>query len=109
MNRFKLVVVLAMACVLVATFAYAENMKLSGTVTDKVDALDKNGKPYLRIILQHESELDGVKFMDSSVCVAFDANIAKFADVQIGDEITVIGDYRKLPDGRVSYTLKSLL
>lgn len=110
MRKFwKILLVAVVAFCLVTPFASAENMKITGVVTDKVNKLDKNGKPYLRLIIEFETTLDGSTFKDSKPFIAFENKMAEFEGVEIGQTITVIGDYRKMKDGRESYTLKTLL
>lgn len=103
------VFLVTIALIMTVCVASAENMKITGVVTDKVEKLDKNGKPYTRLIIEFEHTVDGSTFLDTKVFIAFENKQAEFAGVEIGQTITVIGDYRKMADGRESYTLKSLL
>ena len=99
-----------LACLMVVAVANAENQIITGTVTDKIEGIDVNGNPMLRIIASWEKELNGVKFNDESVCMAFGADsVAAFNVLKIGQTFTAIANYRKLADGRESYTLKKLL
>ena len=101
-----------LALMLVAVYAEAENRRIDGaTITqDPVQSVDKNGNPTLRLIGAWSVEVDGHRFIDEHVLMAFgEEQVAKFAGVQKGDTINFIGDYRKLDDGRTSYTLKALI
>jgi len=111
MKKLSTILIAVMVIALVGvTMASAENMLITGEVTDKVEALDKNDQPYTRFIVKWETEIDGVKFDDEHVVMAFGAGkIAEFSSIEIGSTLKAIADYRKLNDGRTSYTLKKLL
>lgn len=101
--------ILIMAVTL-TTVASAQPMKITGTVTDKVEKLDKNGNPFYRFIIRHTKKVDGSEYEDTSVFIAFADRMPAFEAVEVGQTITVIGDYGiQAATKRESYVLKTLL
>ena len=110
MKTLKIFAVLVFAILMAVAVGNAEPQKISGEITDKVAGTNSNdGAPNIRFIVKWEKSLDGVTYPDTSVCMAFGAQVAEFDKLQIGDTINAIADYRKLSDGRESWTLKKLL
>ncbi len=91
---------------LVSSVALAEPMEFTGTVTDVVEAIDKNGNPYVRVIVQYDAELNGQQFKHSVPVNAFDpAMIEQAKALEKGSTLNAIVNYRKLADGREGRTL----
>jgi chaperonin GroEL (HSP60 family) len=89
-----------------AITANAEPQKFTGTVEEVVEATDRNGNPYLRVIVSYDAELDGIQFKNSVPVNAFDsAMIEQAKALQKGDSLDAIVNYRKLADGREGRTL----
>jgi hypothetical protein len=88
--------------------AYAEDIMLNASPTDVVSKLDKNGSPYVRMIIQEDKELNGVAYKSGVPVMFFGDLVAKAKAVKPGQAIKVIaskGDYK----GKTSYTAISFI
>jgi hypothetical protein len=109
LKRFGVVVLAAVLAIgLCAGIAVAKDMKISGKVTDVVEASDRNGNPYTRIILAEKRTLQGVEYDAGVPAMAFGEVKSQVAQVKAGDTITFIGSVRYFNGGK-SYTILQLL
>lgn len=99
----KLVILLAIALMLTAVPAWADIVK--GTIESATLTMDKNGNPYVRFIVPIEREEGGVKYSMGIPVLAFGKLVEEAKTYKAGDAIDVRASYRKLADGRESYTI----
>ena len=93
----------------IASLSYAADKILETTVDSATVALDKNGQEYVRLIVTEPRSLNGIDYMKSLPVMAFGTTVADAKAYQAGDELKAIANYRKLPDGRESYTVISFI
>ena len=91
------------------TMANAEDKMLQTKIDSATVALDKNGNEYVRLIVTEPRSLNGIDYMKSLPVMAFGATVSDAKAYQAGDELKAIANYRKLPDGRESYTVISFI
>jgi hypothetical protein len=87
----------------VAGVAVAEDIVLEGTLSDVVQATDRNGNPYVRAIIQEERELKGVKYEAGTPLMFFGDTVSVGNTLKKGDSIKAIVTPRMF-QGRKSYT-----
>ena len=102
-----IIAVVFVVVALTATFAVAEDIMLQVTPTEIVDAVDKNGNPFKRIVFEEEKELNGVKYNSSSIIIAFQ-NLEAVDALTIGQPAKLIVNKREY-QGRDSYTLLAIV
>ena len=112
MKKFSLVA--AIICFIIASLAIAgmanaEDKMLTTKIDSATVALDKNGQEYVRLIVTEPRSLNGIDYMKSLPVMAFGATVADAKAYQAGDQLKAIANYRKLPDGRESYTVISFI
>lgn len=73
-------------------------------------ALTKNGNQYVRFIITEDRKLDGVAYKRGIPVMAFGEQLVGQAKaMKAGDALKAIVSYRKLGDGRESYTILSFV
>ena len=111
MKNFKSIA-MAIALIVLMTIsvniASAEDMKLNAEVTRIEQRIDKNGAPYVMAIVKFERTQDGLTYPRELPLMFFgDKNDDRVKALQVGDVIDAQVNYRKLSDGRESFSLIS--
>ena len=107
-----LAAVIIMVSVMIAVTAipsHAGTQQLDFTVGDMATALDKNGNEYVRFIVPITKEWKGHVFEFGVPAMAFGKLVPQAKEFSPGDEVSAIVNYRKLSDGRESYTILKFL
>lgn len=101
------VVIAIVSFMWIATPMAAESM-LTGTVNNTVTAMSKANKEYVRIILDTDKSLNGVKYQTQSVVMAFEPEIvAKAKNYKKGDAFSAVCSSKEY-NGRTSYQILKL-
>ncbi len=87
---------------------YAEDMVLTGKIQDVVQAVDKNQKPYVRVIVTAEKTLHGISYEVGVPVMAFGNQVEKARALKKGDTLKAVCDKRET-EGRTSYTLLKIV
>jgi len=104
---FLTVGILALAGLI--NIASAEDKVMNIKIDSTTVAMDKNGSEYVRMIVTEPRTLSGVTYQKSLPVMAFGANVETAKSYQAGDTLNAVCNYRKLPDGRESYTVISFI
>ena len=112
MKHLKSLATLAIVVAMFLTMVFvglgqAADQTLSGTISDLVFKMDKNGNPYSRAIVQAEFELNGVKYTKGAVVMDFGEG-SPFEAMEKGQKVNLIvepNEYR----GRTNYRLLSVI
>jgi hypothetical protein len=104
MRKLTSIVLLAIFVLLVGVTANAET--LDTTIDSVTTALDKNGNEYVRFIVTVSREEGGIKYDMGIPVLAFGDLVAQAKTFKAGDKLECAASYRKLPDGRESYTIR---
>jgi hypothetical protein len=103
-----LLVVLALSLIFIAV-ASAGDLKLSTKIDSTTIAIDKNGAEYVRFIITEPRTLSGVEYEKSLPVMAFGKQVPAAKAMLAGDPLNAICNYRKMADGRESYTIISFI
>ena len=97
-----------LAIMILFSFAHAEDVVLDAKVQSVAQALDKNGSPYVRVIIEESKKLAGVEYK-VGVPVMFFGELAEQGKAfKAGDPIKAICAKREF-NGRTSYTVIQLI
>lgn len=104
-------IILAIAMIVTmayATVALAEDRSLEAQVTRVEQRTDRNGVEYTMAIVKFKNVLNGTEY-DKEIPLMFfgSKNDDKAKSLAVGDAINAIVNYRKLPDGRESFSLQA--
>jgi len=102
-------VLIALVMIGLSISANAEDKMLSTKIDSATIATDKNGSEYVRFIVTEPRQLNGVEYDKALPLMAFGANVEPAKAYKAGDVVKCIANYRKLPDGRESYTIISFV
>ena len=105
-NVFMIAVMLILV---MASIGRAEDKILTIKIDSATTALDKNGQEYVRLIVTESRTLNGVQYEKSLPVMAFSPNVELAKAYTAGDQLKAVANYRKLPDGRESYTIISFI
>lgn len=106
--RTKLsIVLLAIIMVFSATLASAD--VLDTTIDRAETKFDKNDKEYVMFIVTVPREEGGIKYDMGIPVLAFGTLVEKAKTFKAGDNLKCAASYRKLPDGRESYTIRAFV
>lgn len=114
MGRIKSsVMILCLAAILAASMlmplkAQAEDVLLNARIQDVAIALDKNGKQYVRIIVNEERSLKGIAYEVGVPVLGFGSHAEKARSLKKGDTLKAVCD-RKESQGRVTYFILKLV
>lgn len=109
MNKLARTLIIILAVFMVAGVAMAADQILDTKIDSATVAMTKNGNEYVRFIITEQRELDGVTYNRSLPLMAFGDLVQPAKAYKAGDPIKVVANYRKLPDGRESYTILSFI
>ena len=109
MKNFKNIVILVVFIMsLTVVVCQAEDVIISVTPTEIVDAVDKNGSPFKRIVFSEDKVLNGIKYKSSSIVISFKDTIDEVKKIELGKINKLIvskSEYK----GRDSYTLLAVI
>ena len=109
MKNFKNIIVFVVFILsLTVSFVQAEDVIISVTPTEIVDATDKNGNSFKRIVFSEDKVLNGIKYKSSSIIIAFRDVIEETKKIELGKINKLIvakSEYK----GRDSYTLLAVV
>lgn len=91
-----------------ATAVLAEDVNLNASVERAIVKKDKNGNPYVRVLIQDQKELNGVTYDKTVSAMAFGDMVAPASKLKKGDKLHVIAsksDFR----GGTSYQILKFL
>ena len=74
-----------------------------------VESLDKNGNVYTRFIIPRKTSFSGIEYTYGVPAMAFGAQHVKAKSIKQGSNVKAIVSYRKMNDGRESYTIRKFL
>jgi hypothetical protein len=86
----------------------AEDMLLTAKIQDVVLALDRNGRQYVRVIVNEERTLKGIAYEVGVPVMAFGPQVEKAKTLRKGEILKAICDRRE-SQGRVSYTILKIV
>ena len=104
---------LTLFVVLLSLFAFtgivmAEDMQLNTTVERAIVKKDKNGAPYVRVLIQDKRELNGVEYEKATSAMAFGDLVPQASKLKKGDKLNAIvakSEFR----GGTSYQILKIL
>jgi len=105
------VMILCLAVILVMflpAIAPAEDVLLNARIQDVAIALDKNGKQYVRIIVNEERSLKGIAYEVGVPVLGFGGHAEKARSLKKGDTLKAVCD-RKESQGRITYFILKLV
>lgn len=105
------VMILCLAAILVMFLpatAPAEDVLLNARIQDVAIALDKNGKQYVRIIVNEERSLKGIAYEVGVPVLGFGSHAEKARSLKKGDTLKAVCD-RKESQGKVTYFILKLV
>jgi len=103
-----LAVVFMFSLMLAPAPASAEDQLLTAKISSVVQAKDKNGNAYTRVIIEEQKELNGVKYTTGVPVMFFGDMAAKGAQLKTGGTFKGIVSSRDF-NGRTSYTAHALV
>lgn len=91
-----------------ATPAFAKDVILNGPIDSITTGVDKDGNPYVRIIITEKRTLSGVEYDAGTVVMAFRGHVDTALKLKDGDVLHAVATER-FWNGRKSYTILKLL
>lgn len=88
--------------------AIAVDKILTAKIDSVVQAKDKNGSPYTRVIVLEKKSLQGVEYESGVPAMAFGSVAPKAAALKAGGTLKAVVSEREF-NGRSSYTILSIL
>jgi len=104
----KIMFLVAILMFLLSGLASAQDVLLTAKIQDVVLALDKNGRQYVRIIVNEERTLKGIAYEVGVPVMAFGSHVEKAKTLKKGETLKAICDRRE-SQGRVSYTILKIV
>ena len=83
---------------------HAEDMILTAKIEDVVQAVDKNQRPYVRVIVTEQKTLQGISYEVGLPVMAFGSQVERAKTLKKGDTLKAVCDKREA-NGKTSYTL----
>ena len=93
----------------IAVPAMAADQKLDTKIDSVTVAMTKNDVEYVRFIIIEPRTLDGVTYNRSLPVMAFGDLVTAAKAYKAGDQLKAIVSYRKLKDGRESYSILAFI
>ena len=90
------------------TVAMAEDVLIDKPIQKIENALDKNGNPYVRIIVNEMRTLNGVEYEVGVAVMAFSSTVSAVKSLKEGDTLKAICASRLYKENR-SYTILKVL
>jgi hypothetical protein len=91
------------------SIAPAADTTLDVKIDTMVIAQTRNNNEYVRFIITEARTLNGVEYDRSLPVMAFSTHVEKAKTYKQGDQLKAIVNFRKLDDGRESYTILQFL
>lgn len=107
-NLAIVAVCLSLMFVCVGLAISAEDVVLEGNLSAVVEAIDRNGNPYVRAIIEEEREKQGVSYTAGVPLMFFGDHAEVGKTLKKGDTIKCIASPRTFMD-RKSYTFLKML
>jgi len=109
-KRILSIITLSVSLVMLISFgiAFGAEEVVTGEITDVVQAVDKNGESYTRLIVTVERTLEGSDYQVGLPFMAFGSQAEPAAALQAGDVLKAICQTR-LYQGRESFTIVKIL
>jgi len=107
-SLFVMAVVMAFCLTLVVGAANAADKIISTTIDQSVTAIDKNGAEYVRLIINEDRTLQGVKYQMGVPVMAFGSLVEKAKAFQPGDTLKAIVSSKEYK-GNTSYSVIAFL
>lgn len=107
-NFNNMIILIIFVLSLTINFCQAEDVIISVTPTEIVDATDKNGNSFKRIVFSEDKVLNGIKYKSSSIIIAFRDVIEETKKIELNKLNKLIvskSEYK----GRDSYTLLAVV
>ena len=101
-------VILTMLFILIPTMAFAQDVLLNAKVQDVAIALDKNGKQYVRVIVNEQRTLQGISYEVGVPVMAFGSHVKEAKGLKKGQTLKAICE-RHEAKGKVSYTILKIV
>ena len=101
-------VILTMLFILIPTMAFAQDVLLNAKVQDVAIALDKNGKQYVRVIVNEKRTLQGISYEVGVPVMAFGSHVKEAKSLTKGQTLKAICDRHEVK-GKVSYTILKIV
>jgi hypothetical protein len=116
MRKANIKMTLAMGCIIgalvlsaaISETALAEDVLLTAKIQDVVLALDRNGRQYVRIIVNEERTLKGISYEVGVPVMAFGGHVEKAKTLKKGETLQAICDRREA-QGKVSCTILKIV
>uniref|UniRef100_A0A6M3KXI9 Uncharacterized protein n=1 Tax=viral metagenome TaxID=1070528 RepID=A0A6M3KXI9_9ZZZZ len=103
--------VLFTVCLCLAAFiapSFAEDKIITAKIQSVVQAKDRNGNAYTRVIVEEPKELQGVKYVAGVPAMAFGATAGPASALKAGGILKAVVSEREF-NGRSSYTILSII
>ena len=101
--------IVVFSLILISAQVWAQDQILNATIDSATVALDKNGVEYVRFIITEPRSLNGISYKKSLPVMAFGEQVPAAKAISAGDSLKAVANFRKLPDGRESYTVISFI
>ena len=94
--------------VLLPMSVFAQDVLLNAKVQDVAIALDKNGKQYVRVIVNEKRTLQGISYEVGVPVMAFGSHVKEAKSLTKGQILKAICDRHEVK-GKVSYTILKIV
>ncbi|MBW2000842.1 MAG: hypothetical protein JRJ29_23135 [Deltaproteobacteria bacterium] len=108
-------VILTMLFMLIPTMAFAQpacrpgrDVLLNAKIQDVVIAMDKNGKQYVRVIVNEQRTLQGISYEVGVPVMAFGSHVKEAKSLTKGQTLKAVCDRHEVK-GKVSYTILKIV
>jgi len=104
----KIMILVAVLLFLSPVVASAQDVLIHAKIQDVAIAMDKNGRQYVRVIVNEERSLQGISYEVGVPVMAFGPQVEKAKALRKGDILKAICDRRE-SQGKVSYTILKIV
>jgi len=105
----KFLIVLSIICMLfIVSVAQAADVVITAKIQSVTTAIDKNGNPYVRFIVDETRKMQGVEYEVGVAVMAFRGTVKEAKTLKDGDVLKAICSEKEY-QGRKSYTILKLL
>jgi hypothetical protein len=108
LNIHKIALLLTILIFLLPCAAFAEDVLLTAKIQNVTLARSKNGKQYVRAIINEERTLQGIAYEAGVAVFAFGNHVEKAKTLKSGQTLKAICDRRESKDG-VSYIILKIV
>jgi hypothetical protein len=109
MKRLSFVLFTLFLAMIIVASAIAADQMLDTTIDSVTVAMTKNSNEYVRFIITEPRTLDGVTYNRSLPVMAFGDLATAAKAYKSGDNLKAVVSYRKLDDGRESYSILAFI